>query len=140
MGFPEHSATPRDMECNMNRNKKLLPLDATLRLLARDLKDPHEFVRAVYANMAGHQHDCQVRLALDTRASFPDYQVEFFIYGDVDGEEVAFPQTAAVFNGRNHQEVTYDGTELARPWSLKAMTHPEIRQLHGELRGILPVS
>ncbi|MDW9358925.1 hypothetical protein [Sinorhizobium meliloti] len=117
--------------------KAPLPADCTLWSLKGNLKDPKEFVRQVLGNMTGHQRDCQIRLALDCPALYPDYQVEFFIYDDVEGEEIAFAQTAAVFKGRGHREVTYDGTELNRPWSSKTMTFLEVQQLLGELRGIL---
>lgn len=117
------------------RMKKQLPRDATLRSIVGELKHQREFVRSVFANMAGHMQDCQVRLALDTGTRSPDYRVEFFIYDEIDGEEVAFPQTADIFSGGTHKAV--DLFETDRNWSTNALGHAEIKQLHGELLGRL---
>ncbi|RVQ04150.1 hypothetical protein [Sinorhizobium meliloti] len=114
--------------------KPPLPADCTLWSLRGSLKDPKEFVRQVLGNMTGHQRDCQVRLALDSKPSGPDYRIEFFIYDTIEGEQVAFPQTAAIFKGRAHTETLYDGTELDRPWSAEAMTFQEVQHLLGQLR------
>ncbi|MCD2184209.1 hypothetical protein [Rhizobium sp. GN54] len=67
-----------------------LPYDSTLRTIAKELKDPTEFVRQVLGNMTGLQRDCQVRLLLTSNIRFPDYQVEDFIYDDDEGEEIEF--------------------------------------------------
>ncbi|MGO7531701.1 hypothetical protein [Rhizobium leguminosarum] len=113
--------------------KKLLPQDSTLRTLNDVIRSPENFARDVLGNMVGFQRDCQVRLALNSAAKAPDYAVEFLIYDDIDGEEVAFPQTAGVYLGRGHRAVTYDGTVLDRPWSQTAMKYTEVQQLIGEL-------
>jgi hypothetical protein len=113
--------------------KRLLPATSTLATLAAEINNAENFARDVLGNMTGHKRDCQVRLALNSAAKAPDYAVEFLIYDDIDGEEVAFPQTAGVYLGRGHRAVTYDGTVLDRPWSQTAMKYTEVQQLIGEL-------
>lgn len=130
----------RRLVCQGVSMESLLPRDCTLRSLAHQMSAPVEFVRAVFANMAGYQQDCQARLALNCKAARPDYQIEFLIYDEIDGEEVIIPQTAAVFIGSKHIEPTYDDATLDRPWSSHAMTWLEVRQLLGELRGLIQAS
>ncbi|MGO7269816.1 hypothetical protein ACCS56_17585 [Rhizobium ruizarguesonis] len=115
--------------------KRLLPATSTLATLAAEINNAENFARDVLGNMTGHKRDCQVRLALDTTVKWPDYRIEFFIYDDIDGEEVAFPQTAGIYRGRGHRAVPYDGKEHDRPWSHAAMRFAEVQQLIGKLMG-----
>lgn len=118
--------------------KKLLPASSTFRTSVGNIPNGPEFVRAAFHNMRGYHGDCQIRLALDSPLSRPIYRVEFFIHDEINGEEVAFPQPAAAFQGTKHRELTYDDAEARSAWSLVAMSYKDMKQLIGELRGLLP--
>ena len=136
--FPASSANPRDMECNMSRRKNHLPIGSTLASAAENCRKPTEFVRSVFANMAGYHKDSQVRLALDSNPRFPDYLIEMLFSDEEEGESVLHAQSIAVFSGKDHVGALTDEINIRRPWSSEAMSYTDVRQLLGRLRGILP--
>lgn len=117
--------------------KLQLAPDATLRSIVSQLTEPEEFVRAVLFNMRGGKLDMQVRLALDTKASAPDYLLEMLFDDMIDGEEVEIPQSLVVIRGRSHKDLP-SPESFFRPWSDVAMKYADVQQLLGEIRGILP--
>lgn len=118
--------------------KARLATDATLRSVAGDLKDPKDFVRAVFANMRGGRGDQGVRLALDSSPSAPDYCIEmYFEERNAAGEwEIVGCHFLVAFYGRNHSEAKRQEDEVLRDWSTASMSWLEVQALLAELRGI----
>lgn len=115
-----------------------LPADATLGSIVGKLKDPEEFVRAVFANMRGGRSDMSMRVALDSNPARPDYCIEmYFEERNSAGEwKVIGCSTIAELSGRTHRELPYIENGPARLWSNAAMSWQEVQALLGELRGI----
>ncbi|MCV3737922.1 hypothetical protein OCK02_17100 [Rhizobium sp. TRM96647] len=122
----------------MKRARKLLAADCDLETIAGSLRDAVEFVRSVFANMAGYSKDCQVRIALDSNPRCPDYLIEMLFHDEEGGHAIVHAQAIAVFSGKNHVGALADDANIRRTWSSSAMTYSNVQQLLGRLRGVLP--
>lgn len=92
----------------------------------------------VLGNMTGLKRDCQVRLLLTSSPRYPDYQIEDFIYDEVDGEELRIPFPVKIVRGRTHQELDYEHEPAPDAWSGEAMHFSEVQALLGGLRSLRP--
>lgn len=119
--------------------KVRLPADATLRSIVGNLKNPEEFVRAVFANMRGGRDEYGMRVALDSNPAAPDYCVEMYFeeQNSAGKWEIVGCQFLVAFAGRNHKEVPLESeSESVRPWSSESMPWESVQALLGELRGV----
>ncbi|PYE88765.1 hypothetical protein C7477_106138 [Phyllobacterium leguminum] len=116
--------------------KPALPPDATLVTIMGLVDNQTEYVRAVLGNMRGYDKDCQVRLSINSNPRRPDYLIEALFYDAIDGEDVAHPQSVAIFNGRTHKGALAVEDTKRRLWSSHAMRFEAVQRLLGELRGL----
>ena len=108
-----------------------LEADATLRSVLGTLDDKINFIPDAYAviNRYNRQHGPVVlRLGVSrlSKGKRPNYRIDDAQTGNL----------VAVIDGNSHQPWTGDEINLTGAWSTAAMTHAEVQELLGEVRGL----